>query len=304
MKKIEKNIHCDIQREIYKYYENNGIQYKNNEKPEDTIVDFFSYMRRLILPIKRTVHYASELDDKISSKIISIDDVKILKSYEEAFTEGKNMNCFLSNKVKCIREPDFLLYAWNIYHLHMSGKFVDSPTQMKNNRSDKQLLCIISISDVYFIDVISHPSKPEEYFDLHSMEIVADNEWMEHIGFCEIPDIIQTSSKTETLQNTNIFKLYSQGACNTSFEIKGKVYCPLETMSTARRPSKATIQLKDINNRILEVIKLEGIYKGFVIKSNENGMPKGIFKYELMNGTTEEFNIFDRFIPDIDNGNV
>ena len=57
----------------------------------------------------------------------------------------------------------------------MSGKYVEDKKQMKNNRSDMQLLSIIDLNDVYFIDVIPHPTKPEEYFNIQSLEIIIKN---------------------------------------------------------------------------------------------------------------------------------
>ena len=46
-----------------------------------------------------------------------------------------------------------------------------------------QLLCIINQGDVFFVDVIPHPTKAEEYFNIRSLEIILNNGWMEKIGF-------------------------------------------------------------------------------------------------------------------------
>lgn len=169
---LEKNIYEDIQSEIRKYYDSEGIEYKDKEEPEDTIIDFFSYLFRLIPVTKRKVHYSKELTNRISLNEISKEYVEILKMFEDAFSEGKDMNIFLSNNIKKSRETDFLRYTWHFFHLHMSGKFVEDKMQMKNNRSDTQLLCIIDLNDVYFIDVIPHPTKAEEYFNIQSLEII------------------------------------------------------------------------------------------------------------------------------------
>ncbi len=39
--KLEKEIYNDIQLEIQKYYDTEGIEYKKKEDPEDIILDFF-----------------------------------------------------------------------------------------------------------------------------------------------------------------------------------------------------------------------------------------------------------------------
>ena len=182
---LEEKIYCDVQTEIRNYYDSNDIKYRSNEEPEDTIIDFLSYLYRLIPITKRKVHYSKELSKKIDLKEIDEKQAEILKQYSDAFSEGKNMNVFLSNNIKEPKKPDFLLYTWHLYHLHMSGKFVEDINQMKNNRSDTQLLCIINMRDVYFVDIISHPKKAEEYFDLQKMKIIKENGWMEKIGFYE-----------------------------------------------------------------------------------------------------------------------
>lgn len=115
---------------------------------------------------------------KIELNEISKEFIEISKKYADSFSEGKDMNIFLSNKTKKAREVDFLLYTWHLFHLHMSGKFVEDKKQMKNNRSNTQLLCIINQNDVYFIDVIQHPVKAEEYFNIKSLETIINNGWI------------------------------------------------------------------------------------------------------------------------------
>ncbi|SOB72689.1 Hypothetical protein EHLA_2056 [Anaerobutyricum hallii] len=172
---LEKNIYKDIQSEIRKYYDSEGVEYKDKEEPEDTIIDFFSYLFRLIPVTQRKVHYSKELLSKLNLNEISKEYVEILKMFEDSFSAGKDMNIFLSNNIKKSRATDFLRYTWQLFHLHMSGKYVEDKKQMKNNRSDMQLLSIIDLNDVYFIDVIPHPTKPEEYFNIQSLEIIIKN---------------------------------------------------------------------------------------------------------------------------------
>ena len=182
MDNLQEIVFRDIQSEIHKLYDKGDIKYNCKEEPEESIINFFSYLYRLIPLLEGKVHYSQELKAKITSKEVSSEHIDILKKFEVAFCEGKDMNGFLSNKIKKSNDTDFLLFTWNIYHLHMSSKFVDRK-QMKNNRSDTQLLCIINEKDVYFIDLISHPKKPEEYFDIKILRILVNNGLMENIGF-------------------------------------------------------------------------------------------------------------------------
>jgi hypothetical protein len=289
---LEEKIYNDVQTEIWKYYDSENIEYKDKEDPQDTIIDFFSYLYRLIAPTRRKVHYSEELSKKITLNEISTECVEILKKYEDAFSEGKDMNVFLSNKIKKLRETDFLLYTWHLYHLHMSGKFVEDANQMKNNRSDTQLLCIVNSSDVYFVDVISHPTRAEEYFNIRSLEIIVNNDWMEKIGFCEMTDMIAGTLEPKVTQDKDIFELYSKCGVNISFEFQKKAYCSLEPMNHSRRPYVAVKEIIKINKAICKLNSVEGTYKSFQLGCDDEGKLLGIAEFEFATGEKKFLNIF------------
>lgn len=289
---LEKSVYNDIQSEIRKYYDSEEVKYKNNEEPEDTIINFFSYLYRLIPPVERNVHYSKELLKKIDLKELSEEHIAVLKKYKDAFVAGTDMNIFLSNNIKNASDTDFLLYTWHLYHLHMSGKFVNDNKQMKNNRSDTQLLCIITLKDVYFVDVIKHPTKPEEYFDIRSLEIIVQNGWIEHIGFIEITDMIPGTLQPEITASKDIFELYSKCSSNIAFEFQNKGYCSLEPMSSIRRPSEVTYTLIRINKQISKLNSIDGTYKGFRLGCNKQGKLMGLVDFET---PTRERTCFDIF---------
>ena len=288
---LEKSVYNDIQSEIRKYYDSEEVKYKNNEEPEDTIINFFSYLYRLIPPVERNVHYSKELLKKIDLKELSEEHIAV-KKYKDAFVAGTDMNIFLSNNIKNASDTDFLLYTWHLYHLHMSGKFVNDNKQMKNNRSDTQLLCIITLKDVYFVDVIKHPTKPEEYFDIRSLEIIVQNGWIEHIGFIEITDMIPGTLQPEITASKDIFELYSKCSSNIAFEFQNKGYCSLEPMSSIRRPSEVTYTLIRINIQISKLNSIDGTYKGFRLGCNKQGKLMGLVDFET---PTRERTCFDIF---------
>lgn len=281
---LEESIHADIQCEIYKYYDGEGVKYKGKEEPEDTIIDFFSYLFRIIPRTKRKVHYSREILRKSKSKIISEEHLEILKMFEKMFLEGEDMNLFLSNNIKKSRETDFLRYTWHLYHLHMSSKVVEDKNQMKNNRSDTQLLCIIDSNDVYFIDVISHPTKAEEYFNIQSLEIIIENGWMEKIGFYEIEEMVPGTLEPKITEDKDIFTLYSKCGTNISFEFREKGYCSLEPMTLARRPYVATERMIQINRVIRNLNNMQGTYMGFQLECNDNGGFEGFVKFMTPTG--------------------
>lgn len=289
---LEKNIYEDIQSEIRKYYDSEGIEYKDKEEPEDTIIDFFSYLFRLIPVTKRKVHYSKELSSRINLNEISKEYIEILAMFEDAFSAGKDMNIFLSNNIKKSRETDFLLYTWHLFHLHMSGKFVEDKKQMKNNRSDMQLLCIIDLNDVYFIDVIPHPTKAEEYFNIQSLEIILKNGWMEKIGFFEITNMIPGALEPKITEDKDIFEIYSKCSANIVFEFQGKGYCSLAPLNCTRRPYVAINKMTKINREIYKLNSIKGTYMGFQLRCNDKGILVGLVKFKTQTGKINFYNIF------------
>lgn len=291
---LEENIYEDIQYEIRKYYDSEEIEYKDKEEPKDTIIDFLAYLYRLIPVIKRNVQYSEELLSRINSNDLPKEHIKILKMYEDAFSTGEDMNIFLSNNTKKSRETDFLRYTWHLYHLHMSGKFVENKEQMKNNRSDTQLLCIINLNDVYFVDVIPHPTKAEEYFNIRSLEIILKNGWMEKIGFFEITDMISGTLEPKITDDKDIFNIYSTCSANIAFEFHGKGYCSLEPLNCKRRPYAAIVEMTKINRKICKLNSIKGSYIGFQLRYNDEGILMGLVKFKTPTGEINFYNIFSK----------
>lgn len=289
---LEKKIYEDIQSEIRKYYDSEKIEYKDKEKPEDTIIDFFAYLYRLIPRSKRKVHYSEELLSRINSNDLPEEHIEILKMYEDVFSTGEDMNIFLSNNIKKSKETDFLRYTWHLYHLHMSGKFVENKEQMKNNRSDTQLLCIIDLNDVYFVDVIPHPTKAEEYFNIQSLEIILNNDWMENIGFYEITDMIPGTLEPKITDDKDIFNIYSTCSANIAFEFHGRGFCNCEPLSCTRRPQIATYEMIEINRKIYKLNSIKGSYIGFQLGCNNKGILIGLVKFMTPTGEINLYNIF------------
>lgn len=291
MTRLEEKILNDVQLAIWKYYDSQNIEHKEQEEVQDTIIDFFSYLYRLIPQTNRRVHYSEELLEKIELENMAKEHIEVLKKYEDAFKEGKNMNIFLSNNITKLRQTDYLRYAWHLFHLHMSGKFVDDTNQMKNNRSDTQLLCIISDNDVYFVDVIPHPIKAEEYFNINSLKIIVNNGWMEKLGFTENQDMIPGTLQPKITQDKDIFELYSKAGINMSFEFEGKGYTSLEPMGVNRRPFAANYELSKINREICNLNSVEGAYKGFQLACDKAGKLVGLVEFELRTGEIIHCNI-------------
>ena len=275
---LEIKIHKDIQSEIMKYYNRVGITYRADENaPEKTIIDFFSYLYKRIPVLKRSVEYSNELQAKIDRGELSEKEVEVLKKYENAFEEGMDMNAFLSNQTSAPGKVDFLRYTWHLYHLHLSENL---NVNYKNNRSNKQLLCIINDDCTYFVDMIPHPEKAENYFKLIYLKIIQNNNWMEHIGFVEISGIVPGSLQFKVTSEEDIFEIYSKGSINTCFEFENKEYAPLDPITSTRNPCRAVEQMKIINKNIRKLNDCAQEYKGFRFEIDNKGLLIGMVEFE------------------------
>lgn len=275
---LEIKIHEDIQSEIMKYYDWVGVEYRADEnEPEKTIIDFFSYLYKRIPELKRRVEYSNELKAKIERGELSEKEVEVLKKYKNAFEEGMDMNVFLSNQTSDPGKVDFLRYTWHLYHLHLSENL---NVNKKNNRSNKQLLCIINDDCTYFVDMIPHPEKAENYFKLIYLKIIQNNNWMEHIGFLEISGFVPGSSQFKVTREEDIFEIYSKIALNTFFEFENKGYVPLDPITSTRNPLRAVEQMMTINKNIRKLNDCAADYKGFKLETDNEGLLMGMVEFE------------------------
>ena len=275
---LEIKIHEDIQSEIMKYYDWVGVEYRADEnEPEKTIIDFFSYLYKRIPMLKRRVEYSNELKAKIERGELSEKEVEVLKKYENAFEKGMDMNVFLSNQTSDPGKVDFLRYTWHLYHLHLSENL---NVNKKNNRSNIQLLCIINDDCTYFVDMIPHPEKAENYFKLIYLKIIQNNNWMEHIGFLEISGFVPGSSQFKVTREEDIFEIYSKIALNTFFEFENKGYVPLDPITSTRNPLRAVEQMMTINKNIRKLNDCAADYKGFKLETDNEGLLMGMVEFE------------------------
>ena len=231
---FEEKVILDIQKSIFSYYDEIDIKYNKSEKSKDTVLHFITFLMKQIPICKREVHFSDVLKNS--------QHISILEKYADGFRNGDNMNIFLSNKTCNPKQPDFFLYSWNMYHLHINN-------QMTKKRSGLQLLCIITDNDVYFVDVIEHPSKnyPDKYFDIHHLETIKRNNWMKQIGFEEMRGVLPNSLKPKITKSEDIFKIYTKGV-NIAFEIDGQAYIPIRSITCAKTPRIATDELFKITD--------------------------------------------------------
>lgn len=201
-------IMCMVKDEIMDCYKDNYVKAKDlSDDPRDTIIHFFSWLYRQIPAGKKQVYFSSELTEKM--KDLDDNTLRSIQLFKQRFEDGEDMTGFLSRQIFEADRLDYLRFVWRIYHLHLSEKVALSKTAMKKNRSDKLLLAMIKPSEVYFIDIINHPEKPEGFFDIQHLKIIINNGWMSVAGFAVMENVYPGSLKPKITDAEHIFKLYS-----------------------------------------------------------------------------------------------
>lgn len=278
---IKRKIHYDIKTQIHHYYDDNDIVYKDCEDPEDVILDFFTYLMKFIPVKKWNVLLSNKLIDEMTSGDMPAEVKHVLNKYKRLFEEGENMNVFLSDKTSGVRKPDYLMYTWKLYHLHMCDVEGRGTLSKKNTRSDKLLLCIVNdyTNEICFVDYIDHPTRPGDFFDLRLLKIIIENGWIEKIGFAEVPGMVPGSLNPKITDGDDIFELYSKGKMNAMFELDGKGYGSMEPLSSSRHPYRAVKQLTRINRNISQLSAKVKEYMGLEIVVGADNCLHSIVSY-------------------------
>ena len=219
---------------------------KANEKNKiinNILLEYFSIFGKLICPQKRIVLYSRELKDKIDrnaftkkdDSIVSIEEAKEIKDailyFEKLIQNGSNLNNHLSRGIYNTKQPDTLLYVWNVKHIHLNKQEATSKADMQNNRADWLLFVIVDDEECIFIDVRPHPHG-SGFLSYSILKIIHNNAWMEKAGFFAVKQIgaEYVVKDTETL-----YKLYKNNV-NISlgpFEFNGTVYVTKGGITTA-----------------------------------------------------------------------
>lgn len=102
---------------------------------------------------KRTVFFSKEFTcPPVFKKRV----VEIQKRIEK----GLSIKPFLSKGSSRIKNKDYLLYDWNIYHLHL-GK-LDMKNSKFSSRTNELLFIYVTEESIYFIDILNHESFTEK----------------------------------------------------------------------------------------------------------------------------------------------
>ena len=230
---------------------------KQNEKNRRIILAYLNYTRKTPIAFERKVVYSRELKEKIRKKVLPAEEIKTLRYFEGKFRKGESIYYNLSKGIFDGCRQDVLLNSWHIYHIHLNMHEVMSKSGMDRNRADYLLFCIITDSQVLFIDVIPHPASPSDFVCLNFLQIICDNNWNEEINLERVK-----GAKNVTPKITDEEKLYEiMGKANLVFELNGRVYIPLYGVVTSGHSQVDVMRMDqfykyiyDVNNTCQESI--------------------------------------------------
>lgn len=198
----------DIIEEIYKVYDEYGIEYDSSVIDYQAVMlQYITMLNRLIGPKKRHVHISHELTSKISGADQESKRLKaLIDDMKEKMENGDDINGHLSKLVfKDMNKTDKMLDDWNIYHLHLCFGSPDIFDKTRIQSSDL-LMTVILFNDAYFIDTKNHSH--DDWFDVKYLKIIKDN-WklellLEHNDIIDVPNLDESISTIKCFRKAKI----------------------------------------------------------------------------------------------------
>lgn len=272
---------CHLQKEIEDCFDENNVSYPEYTDPRDAVLDYFAWLFRIIAPRPRRVTYSATLQNKMNSLGKYV--VLLLEQYKTLFEVGENANDYLSNNTKDSEGYDYLRYIWHVFHLHL----LDSSKTGKK-RSGTQLLVAVTLDDVLFVDVISHPGrgKSYEYFNLDHLRAIRDSGWFPKIGFMEKTDDELCSLTYKLEKDEDIYTL-CKANINSYIELDSKIYICPTGVSSSSHPMEAVYTLNGIKKNIQRYEQQGAQCESVKFASGVNGLLMVVMTVNMPDGNRE-----------------
>jgi len=137
-----------------------GLKIPSNKlTPENIILSYFNWEKKLISQKPRTLYESKELSCPEHLKV-PFEQIKNL------LRNGGDLSGYLSRNIQKPSKHDFLLYDWGIHHLHFY-----STQSLGQKRSSELLYIFLTEDSVYLIDIKDHDS----FEDIDLLEIIHSN---------------------------------------------------------------------------------------------------------------------------------
>jgi len=148
--KVKINFERDLKQELHFAIKSLGIKISKEKKLSEILLDYLTIHKKFISAKKRTVLINPDFEPKINTHK-KRREIELIKEY---LIQGANVNKFQSKRLIQTKFHDHLLYAWNIYHLHLSTK-----KDKKSNfveQVNELLFVYITDDKAILLDVVRH----------------------------------------------------------------------------------------------------------------------------------------------------
>jgi hypothetical protein len=260
------DLNKDLEDIILDGFRIRGVQV-NYTGIHELLIKYFNFISKTITSTNWDVLYSTELQSKTLPRPYNL----ILKDIEEKFQNSGDINPYLSKDAFNPDKPDFLLYDWDIRHLHLSDS-KDNPSDYFYSRSKNLLFFFLSAGNGYFIDVLPHQLKANDnapnlvWVEKNLLRIIKNN-WPHLLNPFKI-----SKEENDKLSDEDRYDLRRTGIV-TNVVIDGMSYLPMGGgITTAKTGGNFTIwsdQLflgikrfeEDLQNnpsKYIELIKKQG----------------------------------------------
>lgn len=158
---------ADLAEIIVSQFDEFGISYDSGSDLGRLIVAYLEMLHRTIPAVRRQVRFSEEIHGSLGRLAATDADAagerdrkkdawRAVFFLRECFTEGKNVNGFLSKRIVNATGPkskDGLLWDFGMHHLHLS---MEATASGFVDRSDYLLFAIVRDDTAYFVDVRPH----------------------------------------------------------------------------------------------------------------------------------------------------
>ena len=224
------NFRADLAGIITEQFVSTGIHFDPNLDVDELAVSYFQALTRIVAEVPRTVHFSEQIHSALGALTREIDS-EIHREAKRAwgaafhlhwlFSEGKNVNAFLSRKIVAAtgkKSRDGLLFDYGMHHFHLND-VTEQDGFIK--RSRYLLYAVVTQEDVYFVDVREHPKGADLGWVRQDLVKIVNANWPELLERNAILGVLGdtvTDEQKQELRRKNV---------NHLSPVKGKVFLPL-----------------------------------------------------------------------------
>lgn len=211
----------------------------DDEEPDKILMKDFNLEKRMIAVKPREVFISQELHcPKHLTHDFSLLQTKI--------QNGENINGYQSLQLNKVDKHDYLVYDWNIHHLHFDD-FYDKDFNRKK-RSKELLFTLFSENKAYLIAIKDHDS----FNDVELLNII-DRNW----SYLIKPHLINGSMKLKhTYAGFEISQLRKTGI-NTFYELESRkhLFSPGGGIAASGDSADASMNLNNLYHSFEDIVR-------------------------------------------------